>query len=345
LKVKRKNEDLSEACFIRRSGSDKSILITGIPGCDKDVILSALSGLNIDSGGWNGNGSCSSQIHIKYKGKQIDLLSLPETYSLWLSGNGAGFTGNCFAFADYDAFIIVCKSGSIAYGESLYAEATKFCPEGYLCINSLSGNFRFQFKRFLSAPFQSKYGKAGAKGSNQSLAGSADSCIFNAGSKCKYKDIKPLDYEEIPLLSCFEFRSKTEILHKAKRIEVSGIKDIKRLKKVLFDTENLDGAGKKTAAVSDEVLSAVNLPQLFEPLIAMLTGLNPNADPYLEAIKFVLLAQEGVKLPFACFLPVQLNLTKEFIMCVNKICHQLNEHNIRLKDCSLAVKDKLKEDM
>ena len=75
----------------------------------------------------------------------------------------------------------------------------------------------------------------------------------------------------------------------------------------------------------------------------MLSGLNPDADPQLEALKFVLLAQEGVKLPVACFLPIQISVTRDFVMCVNQICNELNERRVRLKDCPLAVITRLKD--
>lgn len=346
--MKRNKMDFPEACFIRKRGGDKTILVTGIPGSDKDLLMSALSGLAPDNMGFRDSGSSSVQIHIEYNKKQIDLLSLPETYSLWQNFDGEGFTGDCFAFAQYDAFIIICKPASIAYGESLFAEASALCDEGYLCINNLKRNgLRLQLKRVLNSITEDKKVRVKSIYSDKSLKVEAEKCMHDEGASCKYNDCiitKSLEYEEIPLLSCFEFKNKAATLVKDRKLEVSGMKDIKRLKKRLFVIDKRDDAeGGRPEPTSDEAVSQINYAVLFEPLIAMLSGLNPDADPQLEALKFVLLAQEGVKLPVACFLPIQISVTRDFVMCVNQICNELNERRVRLKDCPLAVITRLKD--
>jgi len=113
------------------------VALMGNPNTGKSTLFNLITGLNQHTGNWPGKTILLAQGQVRFRGKLLNVVDLPGTYSLLADSQEEKVARDFLIHTKPDATVVVCDATCLERNLNLVLQVAEFTPRVVLCVNLL----------------------------------------------------------------------------------------------------------------------------------------------------------------------------------------------------------------
>ncbi|MBO5789202.1 MAG: ferrous iron transport protein B [Clostridia bacterium] len=123
----------------KKCGGQKAstILLAGNPNVGKSTIFNHLTGMHQHTGNWTGKTVSSAKGTHRKNGREIEILDIPGTYSLFAHSPEEEVARDEICFGEHRGVVVVCDATCLERNLNLVLQILEVTPSVILCVNLL----------------------------------------------------------------------------------------------------------------------------------------------------------------------------------------------------------------